>query len=58
MTSSFETHSKRLRFQSFAEWVHRHRTTFAKYQETNERNALWEERITLLKEIGFVFTVQ
>lgn len=44
--------------QSFSEWIHRQRTTYASYQREKKPNKTIQDRINKLKEIGFVFTVQ
>jgi len=44
--------------QSFAEWIHRQRTTIAAYNKSSKPNANLEERKKRLEDIGFVFTVQ
>jgi hypothetical protein len=43
--------------QSFAEWIHRQRTTYASVS-TEQPNPMIEERMQKLTDIGFVFTVQ
>ena len=44
--------------ESFAEWIHRQRTTHASHQKSKKQNPLVEERMKKLQEIGFAFTVQ
>ena len=42
---------------SFAEWIHRQRTTYAAMQKDKKPNKMVAERMERLKEVGFNFTV-
>lgn len=43
---------------SFAEWIHRQRTTYASIsKETEPKNAMVQDRMVKLEEMGFNFTV-